>query len=345
MMELSGKERRINLALDKRQMTPMRLKFLKDEQQRELSKLRAQAEAASAAANERGDAAFEEASKQVAAAGAKASGAKAFHESLAVSAQRRMSDGWDALQTLTGSDHIRGVLEYWEEHEEVREALEESREARYERKDGLLRERNRLFDERALERDQGYAERVAYDESVEQIGAAMVHANATVRKARRKCERLDELLGHVHASLGKAAAVCTRAPHTRCAQIPAGIPCAPCTVRAVHHSGDCVVRGAGLHAPRAPRRARARRQFLALVQGGGRRRRGAGRVSRGDARGGPRGQAKAAAAGAAHPRHDGGARAPRGGFRPRLLAPHRRRARVGLRRGRRGVGGHRAAGA
>ena len=188
-----------------------RLAFLKEEQELQRQKAEAEARRVMEASLKKGTDQYWDRSNKLEQQGQQAS----VVTSLALDANDRkskqMRQAWQKIEMVTSCDHIKGVLEYWEEQATLRETLEQAEDERAQRKDDTVRRLNAVHDEIALQRDTGYAARLAYDQMVEETDVKLAEKELGARRAKRRCERLEELTKHAFASLGRMAALLTSA--------------------------------------------------------------------------------------------------------------------------------------
>jgi hypothetical protein len=155
-----------------------RLRFLRDQaageqkrQQREL------AEAQQESAKRGADRFWEQ--RKTAEKRAATSGVVAQMTAVATREGRRHKNlraAWGELEELTMCDHVKGILEYWEEQMEARATMEEVEAQKHARKDESTRRLNAVYDEAALARDSNYEARVAYDLKVEETSKQLSEA-------------------------------------------------------------------------------------------------------------------------------------------------------------------------
>ena len=155
-----------------------RLRFLRDQaageqkrQQREL------AEAQQESAKRGADRFWEQ--RRAAEKRAATSGVVAQMTAVATRGGRRHKNlraAWGELEELTMCDHVKGILEYWEEQMEARATMEEVEAQKHARKDESTRRLNAVYDEAALARDSNYEARVAYDLKVEETSKQLSEA-------------------------------------------------------------------------------------------------------------------------------------------------------------------------
>ena len=109
---------------------------------------------------------------------------------------------------LLGRAQVRGVLEYWEQQVELREVLSRREEERAQAIEANQRQLNRLYDEMGLQRD-SENEVAVHDAQVDGITTKLAEAEAVCRAWSRRCHRLDQMSGHVTASLSRTASILT----------------------------------------------------------------------------------------------------------------------------------------
>ena len=84
-------------------------------------------------------------------------------------------------------NHVKGILEYWEEQMEARATMEEVEAQKHARKDESTRRLNAVYDEAALARDSNYEARVAYDLKVEETSKQLSEAEVGLQRVRPAC--------------------------------------------------------------------------------------------------------------------------------------------------------------
>ena len=201
-----GEARRLNLEMGGR-MTHQRVQWLKEQGNRDRQRVHEQLVSEQQAAALRGDNTFYERLGEAHQDEMKAAATGAFASERSKGEMARMQEGWEALEMITQSESVRGVLEFWEDQEEVRASLVASEESREERKTAALRKRNELHDELTLSRDAGFGLRVAYDARVDEVNKALAKTDRSLRTAQRRYKDIEHLVRSATGSLNRLAAV------------------------------------------------------------------------------------------------------------------------------------------
>ena len=166
-----------------------RLRFLRDQAAGEQKRQQRELEEAQQESAKRGADRFWE-QRKAAEKRAATSGVVAQMSVVATTGGRRhhnLRAAWCELEELTMCNHVKGILEYWEEQMEARATMEEVEAQKHARKDESTRRLNAVYDEAALARDSNYEARVAYDLKVEETSKQLSEAEVGLQRVRPAC--------------------------------------------------------------------------------------------------------------------------------------------------------------
>ena len=109
---------------------------------------------------------------------------------------RRMGkrEAWQRLCILTGVDHVKGVLEYWEDKQEAKEALQAADERTVEQIADLKRKQTELLNQQLAARDLADASRMAQDQAIDGLERLVVEATGTAKRWARRVDRVEKLI-------------------------------------------------------------------------------------------------------------------------------------------------------
>lgn len=100
---------------------------------------------------------------------------------------------WEKLCIVADVDHLRGVLEYWEEKVETRQTLDELEETHADRKGDMIRDIGRLEAALHNQRESNTEARKAFDANLDVIGRKGEETEGVANEWRRRCARVDKL--------------------------------------------------------------------------------------------------------------------------------------------------------